>query len=72
MKIMQQCYKDKKRFEYILYNKICSIYKEKNLYENCFKNIMEVVAEMSLHYCEKTLKSNAFQCWELSVNWIGL
>lgn len=29
MKIMQQCHKDKKCFEYILYNKTGSIYKKK-------------------------------------------
>jgi hypothetical protein len=29
MEIMQQCYKDKKCFEYILYNKTCSVHKKK-------------------------------------------
>jgi len=49
MKIMQQCYKDKKRLEYILYNKTGSIYKKKILHGNCFKKIMKVVVVSPLH-----------------------
>jgi hypothetical protein len=49
MKIMQQCYKDRKRFEHILYNRTGSVYKKKFLHEHCFKRIMNAVVVMPLH-----------------------
>ena len=37
MKIMQQCYEDKKRLECILYNKTGSIYKKKLIARTLFQ-----------------------------------
>jgi hypothetical protein len=49
MNIMQQCYKDKRRFEYILYNKTGSICKKKNSALTLHQKTMEVVVVMPLH-----------------------